>query len=173
MAKKFDALNDSLISFINEQKVFFVASAGKEGPVNLSPKGYDSLRIIDKQSCCYLDYPGSGNETALHMQEDGRLTIMFCSFNEKPLILRLYGRGELISRNDERFRGYLDLYQVEDERVVRQIFFMKIDSVLTSCGYGVPFYDFRGERTQLRDWSVKKAKEGTLDKYMGQAKRLL
>ena len=173
MAKSYDSLNDKLISFIDEQKVFFVASAAKDGNVNLSPKGYDVLRIINDNACCYLDYPGSGNETALHMEDDGRLSIMFCSFTQKPLILRLYGRGESISRDDERFEGYLDLFDVEEEKIVRQIFYIKIESVLTSCGYGVPFFDYKGEREQLRDWSVKKAHEGTLGKYMGSLERLL
>lgn len=173
MAKSYDSLNEKHLTFINEQKIFFVASAGKEGHVNLSPKGYDTLKIIDRNSCCYLDYPGSGNETASHMNEDGRLTVMFCSFGDKPLILRLYGRGEVVSRDDSRFKGYLDLFHVEEEKIVRQIFLMKIESVLTSCGYGVPFYDYKGEREQLRDWSVRKAKEGTLDKYMGQTERLI
>jgi len=173
MAKSYDSLNNKLISFINEQKVFFVASAGKEGQVNLSPKGYDTFKIIDEKTCCYLDYPGSGNETASHMREDGRLTVMFCSFSNKPLILRLYGRGEAIQSDDERFKTYLKLFQIEEEKVVRQIFLVKIESVLTSCGYGVPFFDYKGERDQLRDWSVRKAKEGTLDKYLGHQERLL
>lgn len=173
MAKSYDSLNEKLISFINEQKVFFVSSAGKTGNVNLSPKGYETFKILDNNSCCYLDYPGSGNETAMHMREDGRLTIMFCSFSEKPLILRLYGKGEVISRHDERFRAYVDLFNIEEEGIVRQIFVMNIESVLTSCGYGVPFYEYKGERTQLKDWSVKKAREGALDKYMGQSERLL
>ena len=172
MAKSYDSLNDKLISFIKAQKIFFVASAGKEGNVNLSPKGYDTLNIIDEKSCCYLDYPGSGNETAIHMLEDGRVTIMFCSFDEKPLILRLYGRGDVVGRDDERFSSYLNRFEVEHEKIVRQIFLIKIDSVLTSCGYGVPFFDYKGEREQLREWSVKKADEGTLGKYMGSLKRL-
>lgn len=173
MAKSYDALNNKLINFIKEQKIFFVASAAKAGNVNLSPKGYDSLRIIDHSLICYLDYPGSGNETANHMMEDGRLTIMFCSFTKNPLIMKIFGKGEAILPDDERFPEYFELFDVENKEIVRQVFLIKIDSVLTSCGYGVPFFDYKGERDQLKCWAIKKAKAGTLGEFMGKVKKIL
>ena len=167
MAKTYRSLNGRLREFIKEQKIFFVASASGDGKVNLSPKGYDALRIIDDNRVCYLDYPGSGNETARHMNEDGRLTIMFCSFGKKPMIMRLYGRGKAVSKDDNRFDEYLSLFDEENVDIVRQVICIDIESVVTSCGYGVPLYDFMGERDELRSWSAKKAAKGTLGKYMG------
>ena len=173
MAKSYNSLNSDLKQFINQQKVFFVASAAKTGNVNLSPKGYDSLRIIDDSLICYLDYPGSGNETANHMMEDGRVTMMFCSFTKNPLIMKIYGKGEPLLPDDERFPEYFKLFDVENKEIVRQIFLIKIDSVLTSCGYGVPFFDYEGERDQLKSWAIKKAKNGTLGEFMGKLKKIL
>lgn len=177
MAKSYNSLNSDLKRFMKEQKIFFVASAAKSGNVNLSPKGYDSLRIIDDSLICYLDYPGSGNETAIHMMEGGRLTIMFCSFTKNPLIMKIYGKGESLLPYDERFPQYLKLFDVEASEIageiVRQIFLIKIDSVLTSCGYGVPFFDYVGEREQLKSWALKKAGAGTLGEFMGRLKKIL
>ena len=171
MAKSYNSLNNDLKQFIKEQKIFFVASAAKTGNVNLSPKGYDSLRIIDDSLICYLDYPGSGNETANHMMEDGRVTMMFCSFTKNPLIMKIYGKGEPLRPDDERFPEYLELFDVESNEIareiVRQIFLIKIDSVLTSCGYGVPFFDYEGERDHLKKWALKKSDDGTLTEFMG------
>ena len=95
MAKFFDKLSESLKDFINEQKMFFTATAPVEGRINLSPKGNDSLRILDNKTVAYLDLTGSGNESSAHIQQTGRMTFMFCSFVGNPLILRLYGQGEV------------------------------------------------------------------------------
>ncbi len=167
MAKFYNSLNGKLRKFISEQKIFFTASAATDGNVNLSPKGYDSLAIIDDSRVCYLDYPGSGNETAMHVQEDGRITIMYCSFGKNPMIMKLYGRGDVISKGDVKFEEYFALFEEKNLDIVRQIICIDIESVVTSCGYGVPFFDYRGEREQLKTWAEKKAKEGTLDEYMG------
>lgn len=173
MAKSYGSLNNKLKDFIKRQKIFFVASAAKTGNVNLSPKGYDSLRIIDDSHICYLDYPGSGNETANHILDGGRLTLMFCSFTSDPLIMKIYGEGESLRPGNQRFPEYLKLFNIENEEIVRQIFLIKIDSVLTSCGYGVPFFDYKGEREQLKSWAIKKAEAGTLGEFMGKIKNLL
>ena len=94
MAKFLEKIDDKIRKFIGEQKMFFTASAPNEGRINLSPKGIDTFRVLDEKTICYLDLTGSGNETAAHIAENGRLTIMFCSFAGAPLILRLYGKGE-------------------------------------------------------------------------------
>ena len=170
MAKIYNTLNETLKQFIAEQKLFFVATAAEGENVNLSPKGYETFAIIDDNTVCYLDYPGSGNETAKHTRADGRLTMMFCSFDKKPLILRLYGEGEVVSHEDERFGGLISLFKEEEVEIVRQLIVLNIKSVMTSCGYGVPFFEYKGDRNQLRDWSLIKAGEGTLGKYMGKTK---
>lgn len=170
MAKLYDTLNETLKQFIHEQKLFFVASVAAGENVNLSPKGYETLAIIDNTTVCYLDYPGSGNETATHTRSGGRLTMMFCSFEKKPLILRLYGEGEVVSTEDERFDKLISLFKEKELDIVRQVIVLNIKSVMTSCGYGVPFFEYKGDRNQLRDWSLIKAKEGTLGKYMGKTK---
>ena len=95
---------------------------------------------------------------------------MFCSFEKKPLILRLYGEGETVSREDGRFGGLVSLFKEKELDIVRQVIVLNIKSVMTSCGYGVPFFEYKGERNQLRDWSIIKAKEGTLDRFMGKTK---
>ncbi len=167
MAKIYKTLNKTLKEFIAEQKLFFVATATEAESINLSPKGYESLAIIDDSTVCYLDYPGSGNETANHTKADGRLTMMFCSFEKKPLILRLYGEGEVVSIADDRFDKLISLFKEKEMDIVRQVIVLNIKSVMTSCGYGVPFFEYKGDRNQLRDWSLIKAKDGTLGKYMG------
>src|SRR5688500_8041087 len=106
MAKFYPQLDDALQSFIREQKIFFTATSPKEGRINLSPKGMDTFRCIDDQTVGYLDLTGSGNETAAHIMENGRLTIMFCSFSERPLILRLYGRSMVVRPKDEEWQRF-------------------------------------------------------------------
>ena len=170
MAKIYKTLNKALKQFISEQKLFFVATATEGENVNLSPKGYETFAIIDDTTVCYLDYPGSGNETAEHTRADGRLTMMFCSFDKKPLILRLYGEGESVRPKDERFGRLISLFEENELEIVRQVIVLNIKTVMTSCGYGVPFFEYKGDRSQLRDWSLIKAREGTLGKYMGKAK---
>jgi hypothetical protein len=147
MAKFSTELNDRVRAFIAEQKVFFVATAPTKGRINLSPKGMDTLRCLDNTTAAYLDVTGSGNETAAHLLEDGRMTMMFCSFSGKPLIVRLHGRGRVVHQRDE---GWPALYGLFEEMPgVRQIMVMEIDSVQTSCGQGVPVYEFKQERDML------------------------
>src|SRR5688500_785364 len=112
MARFYPALNDFHREFIAEQKLFFVASAPDEGRINLSPKGMDTFRCLDETTVAYLDLTGSGNETAAHLRENGRITIMFCSFSEKPLILRLYGRGEVVRAGDEGWEELAQSFEI-------------------------------------------------------------
>jgi hypothetical protein len=158
MAKFFDKIDDKIRSFINEQKMFFTASAAAEGRINLSPKGIDTFRVLDDKTVCYLDLTGSGNETAAHIAENGRLTIMMCSFSGAPLILRFYGKGEVISQKSEKWKEFAGLF--DKFAGTRQIIVLHIESLQTSCGFGIPIYEFKEDRTMLIDWAEKKGEEG-------------
>ncbi len=165
MAKFHDVLSQELKSFIEEQKIFFVASATAESRVNVSPKGTDCLRRIDDQTYAYLDLTGSGNETSAHIYADGRLTLMFCSFGEKPQILRLFGRGEIVPLASER--GQQLSSQVNLLPGARQFVIIHVESILTSCGFSIPHFEYTGEREVLTEWADKQGVE-RLRKYRGQ-----
>ncbi|MHB0990933.1 MAG: pyridoxamine 5'-phosphate oxidase family protein [Burkholderiales bacterium] len=158
MAKRYEELSDELIAFILEQKIYFVGTATSDSRVNISPKGMNSLRILGKNRAIWLNVTGSGNETSAHVQIDPRMTVMFCAFEGPPVILRLYGGARVVHLNDPEWP---ELYaHFEPLPGARQIFDLSIDLVQTSCGFGVPFYDYAGDRTQLNDWAIKKGKEG-------------
>jgi hypothetical protein len=160
MGKQFSAIDDAHRAFISRQRIFFAASASAEARVNVSPRGTDCFRILGDTSVAYLDRTGSGNETAAHLLADGRLTLMFCAFDGPPMILRLYGRGEVLSR---RRREYADLLQSafagEEPAGTRQIVRMSVEMVQTSCGYGVPLFGYEGERPSLDNWARSKTDE--------------
>lgn len=158
MAKFYEQLNDTLKGFISEQKIFFTASAPIEGRVNLSPKGMDTFRCVDDKTVAYLDLTGSGNETAAHISENGRLTIMFCSFAENPLILRLYGKGEIVRLNSQKWKNLSGHFQSFIGE--RQIIVLHIESLQTSCGFGVPVFQLKAERTKLVEWAERKSENG-------------
>jgi hypothetical protein len=147
MATFFDALTDQQIEFIRRQHIFFVAAASAGARINLSPKGMDTFRVINPNAVAYLDMGGSGNETSAHLQNDGRITIMFCSFDQAPLILRLYGRGEVVRPRTPEWTGLAPSFAPVHGQ--RQIIRARINSVQDSCGYAVPRYDFTGERDTL------------------------
>ena len=134
--------------------MFFVATADKDGRINLSPKGLDSLRLLDGNRLIWLNLTGSGNETAAHVKAVNRMTIMFCAFEGKPLILRLYGTAKAIHHQDPDW----DVLYAKFSKVhgARQIFDMKIESVQTSCGFGVPNMNFVEDRSLLTYWAEKK-----------------
>lgn len=162
MAKFYEKIDDNLKKFIEDQKIFFTASAPKNGRINLSPKGIDTFRCLDENTVAYLDLTGSGNETAAHLAENGRLTIMFCSFTEKPLILRIYGKGEIIRPSNSKWNElheYFPKYPGE-----RQIVILNVESLQTSCGFGVPVYELKEERATLLDWAERKGEQG-IEKY--------
>jgi len=150
MATTYDALDDRLIAFIKAQKLFFVASAplSAQGSVNVSPKGYDSLAVIDARTVAYVDLGGSGIETLAHVRENGRLTLMFCAFEGPASILRLYGRGEAVNFDEPEFAEKMALFPGFDR--ARSVITLHIERIADSCGWGVPFMDFKGERDQLR-----------------------
>ncbi len=152
MSKIYEQLDDKLIDFIRRQKVFFVATAplSAGGSVNMSPKGYDSLAIIDPRTVAYVDLGGSGIETHAHIRENGRVTLMFCAFEGPANILRLYGRGQAVAFNEPGFAEQTKLFPAFER--ARGIVTIHLDRVADSCGWGVPYFDYRGERDQLRRW---------------------
>ncbi len=150
MGKSYDQLDDDLIAFIKAQKIFFVATAplAADGHVNVSPKGYDSLCVIDNNTVAYLDLGGSGIETQAHARENGRITLMFCAFEGKANIVRIFGRAEAVPFTDPRFADLMKRFP--DYERARAIIVINIAHIMDSCGWGVPFFDFKGERDQLR-----------------------
>ncbi|HYO62950.1 MAG TPA: pyridoxamine 5'-phosphate oxidase family protein [Pyrinomonadaceae bacterium] len=161
MAKFYPELDAELQSFIGEQKIFFTATAPAEGRINLSPKGMDTFRCLDAKRVAYLDLTGSGNETSAHLLSDGRLTIMFCSFTEKPLILRLYGRGRVVLPTDAEWDELYALFTPMPGE--RQIIVLNVESAQTTCGFAVPVYELREERFKLNEWAERKGDEGIRD----------
>lgn len=160
MANFQTALTPKLRDFIARQRMFFTATAPltETERINLSPKGMDTFRVLSDGEVAYLDLTGSGNETTAHIHENGRLTIMFCSFEDKPLILRLYGRGEVILPPDDAWRELIGCFDEIAGR--RQIIRLRIESIQTSCGFGVPLYAFQGHRATLEQWGEKKGEAG-------------
>jgi len=157
MGKKFNAISKDLKAFIERQKVFFVGTATADGRVNVSPKGGDTFRILDENQVIWLNLTGSGNETAAHLSEQDRMTIMFCAFEGKPMILRLYGHAKIYASDDKSFKKYINLFP--DFPGSRQIIDMNVDLVQTSCGMAVPLMDFKTERDELNKWAAKQGEE--------------
>jgi hypothetical protein len=159
MARAFDQLNDDLRAFVENQHVFFVATAPLtgHGHVNVSPKGGDTLRILDDRTVAYLDISGSGIETVAHLQENGRITIMCCAFEGNPDVVRLYGRGEVVFPDDERFAGLRGRFG--DFSGVRSVILVSLDRVSSSCGFGVPLMSFVADRDRLETAHAKRGEE--------------
>ena len=161
MARFYPELEEKHRAFIAAQKIFFTATGTVVGRLNLSPKGMDSLRVLSSRCVAYLDLTGSGNETAAHLAHDGRMTMMWCSFDADPLILRLYGHGRAVHKHDaewDELHGHFPALPAE-----RQIIVLDVESVQTSCGYAVPLYAHRGERDTLARWAEKKGVQGLVD----------
>ena len=158
MGQRYSELSQDLIQFVWNQSIFFVATASAEGRVNLSPKGMDSLRVFGPNTVAWLNVTGSGNETAAHLLENDRMTIMFCAFEGKPMILRLYGQAKAYHARDAEWGELAQRFEMIPG--ARQIFVLNIDLVQTSCGMGVPYFEYKGERHQLTDWAEKKGAEG-------------
>lgn len=161
MSKFFTEITPDLEDFIKAQKIFFVATAAEEGRINLSPKGHDTLRILSSNKIVWLNLTGSGNETAAHLLKNDRMTIMLCAFEGKPLILRIYGHAKIYHERDAEFQKHISLF--EKNMGSRQIIILKVDSTQTSCGYSIPFMDFKEERGMLNSWSKKQGKDKIKD----------
>ena len=158
MGQRYQEISERHKSFIEEQKVFFVGTAAMDGRVNVSPKGMDSLKVLDRNRVAWLNLTGSGNETSAH---NPRMTLMFMSLSGDPLILRLYGTAKVIHRKDEQWDNLISIFPSIPG--ARQIFDLSVDLVQTSCGMGVPLFDFVAEREALSNWAQKKGEDGIRD----------
>jgi Pyridoxamine 5'-phosphate oxidase len=146
--------------FIEAQRIFFVASAPLDaaGHVNLSPKGLDTFRILGPATVAYLDFNGSGVETIAHLKENGRIVLMFCAFQGPPNIFRLYGRGRVVEPHQKEFAALAEKFPAHQN--ARSIIVVELTRVTDSCGYGVPVFDYAGEREQLTRWAQQQGAEG-------------
>jgi hypothetical protein len=162
MGRTFEQIDARLEEFIRAQRVFFVATAplAVNGHVNLSPKGLDTLRVLDTHTLAYLDYVGSGAETIAHLRENGRIVVMVCAFEGPPRIVRFHGRGEVLEPHEAGFRSLRGLFP--EQPAARTIVRIAVSRIAESCGYGVPLLAFQGHRPQLRDWADRKGEKGLL-----------
>jgi len=160
MADFYDAIADDHRAFIAKQPVFFVATAAKDTRINLSPKGMDAFRVLGPNRAAYLDLGGSGNETQAHLAVDGRITIMFCAFDNPALILRLYGRGSFVIAGEPGFDALAAHFPALPGR--RQIFDIAVESLQTSCGWGVPRMTLEKERLTLAKYHAQQPPEDRL-----------
>jgi len=161
MAKQLPSIDANCRDFIGRQRIFFTASAAPGARINVSPRGTDAFAVLDERTVAYLDRTGSGNETAAHLKADGRLTVMFCAFEGPPNILRLYGRGEVLRRGTNAYQDILArAFAGKEPPGARQIVRLHVDRVQTSCGYGTPLFDYRGERPSLDNWARSKGEDG-------------
>lgn len=165
MGKFHDSISAQHRAFIEKQHIFFVGSAplSGEGHVNVSPKGLDCFKVLSPNRVAYMDLISSGNETSAHTLENGRITFMFCSFEKTPLILRLYGKGYTVLPETAEWSALTDLFTIYPS--TRQLIVADISSVQTSCGFGVPLYEYAGERDIHFEWANQKGAEG-LQQYM-------
>ncbi|MFK7743439.1 MAG: pyridoxamine 5'-phosphate oxidase family protein [Roseobacter sp.] len=158
MATQYEALNDPLTRFIQAQHIFFCGTAGPSGRVNVSPKGMDSLRVLGANRVIWRNLTGSGNETAGHLAQINRITLMWCGFDAKPMILRIYGSARILHPRDAEFETLNAHFPASVG--ARQIFDVSIEMVQSSCGYANPFMEYKGERDTLANWAEKKGPEG-------------
>lgn len=168
MSKQFKAFDDDHMAFVASQPIFFVASCAPGARINLSPKGMDSMRILGPNLLAWLNLTGSGNETAAQLPLDPRMTVMWCSFGTRPLILRGYGTARVLHRGDAEFADYMKNFPQTPG--ARQIFVMAVDLVQTSCGYAVPLMQLTSERPTLRTWAEGKGEAGVAE-YWGTRNR--
>ena len=170
MGQRYTEISEKLTQFIQQQKLFFVGTATCDGRINLSPKGMDTLRVLGPNRVVWLNVTGSGNETAAHLAESDRMTLMFCAFEGDPMILRLYGHARLFHPRDTAWNELISLFP-SITMGARQIVEVAVDMVQTSCGFGVPLFDLKGERGLLKQWAEKKGDEG-IKQYWEQKNQL-
>ena len=157
MAKQFDSLSDDHSAFIAAQHIFFCGTAAEDGRVNVSPKGMDSLRVLSPNRIIWRNLTGSGNETAGHLAKVNRMTLMWCGFEKRPMIMRTFGSAKTLHADNVGFDELNKLFAQSDG--ARQIYDMQIDLVQTSCGYAVPYYDHAGHRDTLEKWTDDRGPE--------------
>lgn len=160
MSKRRENIDPELAAWIAEQRIFFVATAplSPNGHVNLSPKGGDAFRVLGPLEVAYHDYTGSGAETAAHLRENGRVVVMFCAVNGSPKVVRLHGKGTVVTPEDARFRRFAAHFPPNPG--TRAVIHIAVTRVSTSCGYSVPLFDFRAHRETLDQWAETKGSEG-------------
>src|SRR4051812_32398641 len=170
MGKVYERLDDRLAAFIGRQHVFFVGTAPTEpdGHLNVSPKGLDTFRILGPNSVAYLDLTGSGIETVAHLRQNGRVTIMFCAFEGRPLVVRLHGRGLVVEPGDSEWDTLISHFP--EYPGVRSVVVVDVERVADSCGYAVPLYEYKGERSQLIAYAERKGPEG-MEQYKAEKNR--
>jgi hypothetical protein len=160
MGKVYAAIDDRIEAFLRAQRLFFVATAplSRTGHVNVSPKGLDSFAILDRETVAYLDLGGSGIETIAHLRENGRIVLMFCAFEGPPKIVRLHGRGEVVEVGEPGFEALAAHFPMYPH--ARAVIRVRCTRISDSCGYGVPLFEFAGQRSQLLEWSDRKGEAG-------------
>jgi len=165
MGKQYKALSNEDRAFVEAAKLFFMASCSTH-EVNLSPKGYGTLKIRDNSTLIFLDYPGSGNRTARDIGENGRVTLMWCAFEGAPKIVRCFCEGELIEHDDLEFEACLSYFSGVDPKSIRRFIRFDIQAVESSCGMSVPLMAYQKERADLREWAEDMAADDRLEAYL-------
>jgi hypothetical protein len=170
MGRTHAELSDALREFIERQQMFFVATAplAADGHVNLSPKGLESFRVLDAKTVAYLDLAGSGIETVAHLRENGRIVLMFCAFAGGPKIVRLHGRGRAVEPQDAEWPRYSSLFPSYTS--ARTVIVVNLERVSDSCGYGVPLFEYVGQRDQLVAWAEKQG-GAAIERYKSEKNR--
>jgi hypothetical protein len=160
VGKTYSTISPEHSAWIANQKIFFVATApiSGDGHINCSPKGGDTARVLGESEFAYADLTGSGIETTAHLQENGRIVVMFCAFEGPPKIVRLHGTGEVVYPNDPRFGALAAAFPAFPG--TRAIIRVSVSRVSDSCGFSVPFYDYVENRDALEVWAEKKGPEG-------------
>jgi predicted pyridoxine 5'-phosphate oxidase superfamily flavin-nucleotide-binding protein len=156
MARVLDGISAELRAFLESQPVFFVATAptSADGHINCSPKGLDTFRVLDEHTVAYLDLTGSGIETVAHLRDNARITLMFCAFDGRPDIIRLYGRGSVVPTDAPDAAELLARFP--EYPGTRSVIVVDVDRVSSSCGYGVPRMTLDAPRDELLSWATKK-----------------
>src|SRR3954462_4598101 len=160
MGKMYDEIDAGMKDFIGRQHVFFVGTApdSPDGHLNVSPKGLDTFRILGPHTVAYLDLTGSGIETVAHLRDNGRVTLMFCAFEGRPLVVRLYGRGRVVEPGDGEWDEWIGHFPGYPG--ARSVVVVDVERVADSCGYAVPLYEYKGERSQLIAYAEKQGPDG-------------
>ncbi len=169
MGSRYQSIRDDLMDFIREQKIFFVGTAANDGTINVSPKGWDSLRVLDANRIVWRNLTGSGNETAAHLAQNTRLTMMFCAFDGRPKILRLYGQAQAFHRRDPEYAELDALF--EPHISSRQLVDFSVELVQTSCGFGVPFFNYVEERDNMDKWLASRG-DDAIEQYWQEKNQL-
>jgi hypothetical protein len=165
MGKITSTLTQSEIDFIGNQKLFFISSCSNE-EVNLSPKGYDSIKVLDNNKLVMIDYPGSGNRTARDIENGGKITLLFTSFDAIPRNLNIFAKGKMINKNHTQWNEMISHFELESKQAIRQIFIFNVLKIENSCGMSVPCYEFKSHRNDLKQWAIDGNEDGTIGTYI-------